>query len=241
MIRLILICLWILFIFVPFGIPALLITLLVGLFSKKLQDRLTMGYVKLVTRGITFLAGEKIVVIGRENVPKSGSFLVVSNHRSFFDIFTAYRFLPNPCACVSKKEWKKLPLLNFWMMLLHCYFLDRKSPRDGLRCSMAVADELRAGRSFWICPEGTRSHKDTLLPFKEGSFRAAFQTGKAILPMTLTHTDDLFEKHLPWVRSGTVTVCFSKPVPTEGLDKAGQKALVQAVQDQIQKAYNEYV
>ena len=240
MIRLILICLWILFIFVPFGIPALLITLLVGLFSKKLQDRLTMGFVRLVTCGITFFAGEKITVVGKENIPKSGSYLVISNHRSFFDIFTAYRFLPSPCACVSKKEWKKLPLLNFWMMLLHCYFLDRKSPRDGLRCSMAVADELRAGRSFWICPEGTRSHKDTLLPFKEGSFRAAFQTGSPLLPMTLTHTDDLFEKHLPWVRAGKVTVCFGEPIPTEGLDKAGQKALVQAIQDQIQKTYNEY-
>ena len=105
---------------------------------------------------------------------------------------------------------------------------------------MAVAEGLRAGRSFWICPEGTRSHKDTLLPFKEGSFRAAFQTGSAILPMTLTHTDDLFEKHLPRVSSGTVTVCFGKPIPTEGLSKAEQKELVQKVRDQIQETYDRY-
>ena len=239
MLRLILVCLWILIVFIILGIPCLLLVFLVGLFSPALKNKLSQAFVVLVSGGITFLSGEKIIVTGLENIPRDESVLYISNHRSFYDIFTAYRYFPGLTACVAKIEWKKLPLLKQWMDNLHCIFLNRKNSREGLKAIIKAAEELRGDHSVWICPEGTRSHSDTLLPFHEGSFRAAFQSGRPVIPMTFTHTDDIFENHLPWIKSATVHLHFDAPLPAENLSRNEQKELIDKVQRIIQERYAE--
>ena len=241
MLRAVLVILWILLVFVLLGLPWLLVLLVVGLFSPALKDRLTQSFVVLVCNGITFLSGEKIEVSGLENIPADRAVLFISNHRSFYDIFTAYRYFKTLTGCLAKIEWKKIPVLNWWMMNLHCIFLDRKNSREGLKCIIKAAEELRNGRSIWICPEGTRGHGDTMAPFHEGSFRAAFQSGAPIVPMTFTHTDDMFENHSPWVKAGTVRLHFDAPIEVKDLSRTEQKEVIAKVWDMIQKRYEEMV
>lgn len=240
MLRLLLVLLWILIFFIVLGIPFLLAVWLIGLFSPSLKNRLSQRFVVFVSGGITFLSGVKIVAHGLENIPADEPVLYISNHRSFYDIFTAYRYFPGLTACVAKIEWKKVPLLRQWMDNLHCIFLNRKNSRDGLKAIVRAAEELRGDHSIWICPEGTRSHGDALLPFHEGSFRAAFQSGRSIVPMTFTRTDDIFENHMPWVKAATVHLIFDKPVPAANLSRAEQKEVIEQVQQKIQERYNEF-
>ncbi len=239
MLRLILVLLWILVVFVIIGVPYLLVLLIVGLFSPALRSRLTQRFIVLVCGGITFLSGEKIEVSGAENIPEDRPVLFISNHRSFYDIFTAYRYFKTDTGCLAKIEWRKIPVLSWYMMLLHCIFLDRKNSRAGLKCIIKCAEELRNGRSIWICPEGTRSHSEQLLPFHEGSFRAAFQSGAPILPFTLTHTDDVFEKHIPWVKAARVRIHFEPPIEVKDLNRTEQKEVIAQVQELIQARYDE--
>ncbi|MBR6704113.1 MAG: 1-acyl-sn-glycerol-3-phosphate acyltransferase [Lachnospiraceae bacterium] len=239
MLRLLLIAIWVLIIMVLLGIPALLVLALIGLFNRELEHRLAQRYVLLIVGGITFLAGEKIVPLGLENIPENEGVLFISNHRSLFDIFTTYRFFKGPTACISKLEWKYVPILKQWMDTIRCIYLDRSSVRAGLKATAKAEDLLKKNVSVWVCPEGTRNHKDELLPFHEGSFRSAFQTGRRIVPFTLTHTDDLFEKHKPWIRPATVTVSFGKPIETAGLSKEQRKALIADIARDIQCQYNE--
>ncbi len=239
MFRLLLIAIWVLIIMVLLGIPALLVLALIGLFNRELEHRLAQRYVLLIVGGITFLAGEKIVPLGLENIPENEGVLFISNHRSLFDIFTTYRFFKGPTACISKLEWKYVPILKQWMDTIRCIYLDRSSVRAGLKATAKAEDLLKKNVSVWVCPEGTRNHKDELLPFHEGSFRSAFQTGRRIVPFTLTHTDDLFEKHKPWIRPATVTVSFGKPIETAGLSKEQRKALIADIARDIQCQYNE--
>ena len=239
MLRLFLIIIWILIIMVILGIPALLIFALIGLFDRELEHRLAQRYVLVIVGGITFLAGEKIVPLGVENIPENEGVLFISNHRSLFDIFSAYRFFKGPTACISKLEWRWVPILKQFMDTIRCIYLDRSSVRAGLKATAKAEELLKKDVSVWVCPEGTRNHKDELLPFHEGSFRSAFQTGKRIVPFTLTHTDDIFEKHRPWIRPATVTIAFGKPIETTGLSKEQRKALIADVARQIQESYNE--
>lgn len=239
MLRFLLIILWIVFIMGIIGIPALLVLGLIWLFNKDLELRLAHRYVRVILGGITWLAGEKIVPIGLENIPDHESVLFISNHRSLFDIFTAYRFFKGPTACISKIEWSRIPILKQWMDTIRTIYLDRSSVRAGLKATAKAEELLKKDISIWVCPEGTRSHSQELLPFHEGSFRSAFQTGKRIVPFTLTHTDDIFEKHRPFVRRATVTIAFGKPIETTGLNKEERKELVEAIRAQIQTTYNE--
>ena len=94
-----------------------------------------------------------------------------------------------------------------------------------------------------IFPEGTFSQGESepdMLPFHEGSFRSAFSTESPIVPVTFVHTDDIFEKHLPFVKATDVTVVFGKPVPTKGLSRQEHKAVSAAVREEIEKTYFQY-
>jgi 1-acyl-sn-glycerol-3-phosphate acyltransferase len=74
-----------------------------------------------------------------------------------------------------------------------------------------------------------------MLPFKEGSFKVAEKTGCAIIPVALTNTDELFEKHVPWVRSAKVVIEFGKPIYPNQLDKEQRKHLGSYVQNIIKE------
>lgn len=241
MIRLFLIGIDILILFIPIGLPAMLVIWLAGLFSASAKDRLALSYAKLIMRSICVLAGVRVNAVGAENIPAEGPVLFVANHRSYFDIFISYQFLTRPCGCVSKIEWSHYPLLKDWIRLLHGVFLDRSTARAGLESTKHIMDELSAGNCFWIYPEGTRNHEDAMLPFKDGSFRAAFRSGCPILPVTMVGTDDIYEKHRPIVKPGEVTICFGKPIETKELDRPAQKALIQEIHQQIQSTYDSYL
>ena len=77
-----------------------------------------------------------------------------------------------------------------------------------------------------IFPEGTRNATDELLlPFKEGSFKMAEKTGCPIIPMALTNSADIFENHLPKIKSTHVILQYGKPIYPNELDKDTRKKL----------------
>ena len=239
MLGLLLIVIWLFFVLFLGGILYLPILGLIGLFNRELEHRLGQRYCVFIANGITFCAGEKIIPLGVENIPKDEAVLFISNHRSMFDILTAYRYFPGLTACISKVEWKRVPFLRQLMDTIRCIYLDRRNVRAGLKTTAEAEKLLEQGVSVWVCPEGTRNQKEELLPFHEGSFRSAFKTGARILPFTLVHTDHIFERHKPWVRRATVTISFGKPIETKGLSRDEQKALIARIAHDIQCEYNE--
>ena len=237
--RTVLLLLYIVLTLVVFGIPALLVLILIGLFSRSARDRASF----VVARGAMWIAcriaGIRLTVIGRENIPTDRNAYYIANHRSYFDQFIALPLMPRPCGFLSKKEFEKIPLLSWWMKLLHCVFLNRASVRDGLKATEDMQKVLEQGISLWVSPEGTRSQQATVLPFKEGSFRPAFRTGTPIVPVTIVNSEAVYELHKPKVKAARVTVSFGEPIPTEGLEKSAQRALVKEIETAIQHRYEE--
>ena len=121
---------------------------------------------------------------------------------------------------------KKVPLLSLWMKRLHCLFLNREDVKEGLKTILAGIENIKNGISMCIFPEGTRNTTDELLlPFKEGSFKMAEKTGCPIIPMALTNSADIFENHLPKIKSTHVILQYGKPIYPNELDKETRKKL----------------
>ena len=75
-------------------------------------------------------------------------------------------------------------------------------------------------------PEGTRNRNEDpldLLPFKEGSLKIAEKSGCPVVPVALTGTADVFERHLPFIYPAHVTIEFGKPFIVKELEPEQRK------------------
>lgn len=232
--RLILIVLFLLIFFI-ISIPLFFIEFIIGKFSQRAKVSSSQKIVVGAFHVVLFLAGIKRKVLGVENVPKDEPILYVSNHRSYFDVPISYVSLPTLTGFIAKKEIRKVPILRTWMKNLQCLFLDRDDIRQGMKTILQAIEQVKAGYSIFISPEGTRNHEKEMLPFKEGSFKVAEKTGCAIVPVALTNTDEIFENHMPWVKPAKVVLEFGKPIYPGQLDAETKKHLGAHVQGIIKE------
>ena len=238
MIRFIFLVIFVL-LFLILGSPLLVTEYIIGKFSADVKSRRSLAIVKWAFRVCLFIAGTKVTVIGEENVPKDEAVLYVGNHRSYFDIVAGYMSIDGCCGFVAKKEMEKIPILATWMRLISCLFLDRKNVKEGLKTILAAIDQVKAGISVWIFPEGTRSQNEEMLEFKEGSMKIAEKSGCAIIPVAFKGTDDIFEKHMPFIRASHVQVQFGEPIYPKQLSREEKKFLGALVRGKIQDMLDE--
>ena len=209
---------------------------IIGMISPKAQETsrlaIVQGYVKL----LLWICGVKVTLIGRERIPADTASLFTPNHRSMFDILVMLAYAPSTPAFISKKEWKKIPLLSWWIDWMHGFYLDRENLREGLKVVLAAAEAMKGGQSVVIFPEGTRnrgSDERELLPFHEGSFEIATKSGCPIIPVSINHTSEIFEDQFPKVRAGRVILEYGTPIETKDMTREDRKFLGKRVREII--------
>ena len=221
-------------------IPLMLVTLIIKIFNKQAADRFALFVVnKLGFNICRIVAGVRIKVIGRDKIP-DGAVLYICNHRGFFDTITTYPQVKGPTGYVAKKDILYAPLLNVWMILLHCQFLDRKKPRSGMDMLLKSIELIKQGISICIFPEGTRNRdpeSTDLLPFHAGSFKIATKTGCPIVPITVINANKVWEDHFPWMHGKNMVIEYGDPIYTADLSKEELKAVPDTVHDIIEQTY----
>jgi 1-acyl-sn-glycerol-3-phosphate acyltransferase len=90
-----------------------------------------------------------------------------------------------------------------------------------------------------IMPEGTRSPDDHLLPFHDGAFRVAIESGVPILPMAVAGTRHAMAKNSLRFNRARAVVRVLDPVETAGLTQADVPTLRDRVREMITRAREE--
>ena len=224
--------------FLIVSIPIQLVLFIIGKFNPMAKKKGSLAIVSWAFNVVIFISGIKRTVIGEENVPRDQAVLYVGNHRSIFDIVLAYPRVPNPTGFIAKKEILKVPLLNIWMIYMDCLFLDRSDIRKGLEMVLTAIEKVKNGISIFIYPEGTRNKTDAPLgEFHKGSFKIAQKSGCPIVPVVINHSDEIFEKHIPFIRRTKVTIEYCKPIVLSELSKEDQKNIDSYVKNIIETTY----
>lgn len=214
----------VLFLFV-FGVLSIFwlgILWIIGKFSPKTKEILSLKTVQGTLKIIGFLAGVKLKVIGRDKVPDNEAVMYVANHSGFYDIVMGYPLVKGQTAFVSKKE-NKFPILTQYMNNTRGMFFDRDDIKEGMKVILNCIELIKQGISVFIFPEGTRTRTGEMNPFKEGSFKIASKTGCKVVPIAITGTAAIFEDHLPWLKSGEVVIEFGDPFVISELDEENRK------------------
>lgn len=164
-------------------------------------------------------SGSTVTVNGLENLPDEGPVVYISNHQGNFDIPLLMGYIDRPKGFISKIEIKKIPIINKWMELIHCVFMDRSTLKGSAGAIIEGIKLLKQGHSLVIFPEGTRSKGDQMGEFKSASFKLATKPGVPIVPITIDGSYKLMEEGHNHIRKGHVILTIHPPIPTKGLSK----------------------
>ena len=178
------------------------------------------------------MSGIRVRLAGAEHLQRGTPAIYVGNHSSNLDppvVFVALRALAPRLRTLYKAELRRLPLIVWVFDLAGFVPLERQNPEQSLPAVDRAVDALKAGNSFFIFPEGTRSRTGELLPFKKGGFVMAIAAGVPIVPMAVSGGGAAMRKGSPIIRPATVTVRLGPPIPTKGLTFDDRNALVDRV------------
>jgi len=134
-----------------------------------------------------------ISIKGRENIGKSKTYVIISNHQSALDIVILYRLYTH-FKWIAKRELFRVPFIGWNLKLNRHVPIDRASARSAVVMMKRALDHLEQGSSILIFPEGTRSEDGAIRRFKDGAFVIAKKAEVAILPVVINGTLETLPK-----------------------------------------------
>jgi len=177
--------------------------------------------------------GSRVTVQGLEYLDPRKSYILVSNHQSFFDIFSLLGYLPLQFRWIAKAELFRIPLLGWAMSRTGYIRIERGSPKKAYRSMIAAAEKVRNGVSVLIFPEGTRSPDGNLQPFKKGVFLIALKSQAPILPIAIRGTRDNMRKNDWRSYPGHVEIRIFPSIETAGFSTDKEAELSEQVRNTL--------
>ncbi len=149
-------------------------------------------------------------VIGRENLPRNGAFIVAAKHQSTFETMKLHLLLNDP-AIVLKKELLRIPIWGRYLKQTGMIPIDRGAGRRAVGDMLTASQQARAdGRPIVIFPQGTRVPAGAKRAYKSGVTALYQELGLPILPLALN--SGLFWPRHGMKHGGTVTFSFLPPI-----------------------------
>jgi 1-acyl-sn-glycerol-3-phosphate acyltransferase len=186
------------------------------------------------------VAGIRIKIQGRENIPVGRACIFMANHVSYLDAPALMSSLPGRTVVFLKRELMKLPVLGYAFKLAHFIPVDRTG--DAAEAQLAVGEAQRvlaSGLHITTFVEGMRSPDGRMLPFKKGPFYLAKDSGAPCIPISIFGSEKILPVDSKRIYPGSVHIVFHPPI--DPADYATRDELSDAVRAAIASRLPEWM
>ena len=155
-------------------------------FTKSItRYRIGVVWCKMALWVLSRLCGVRYQIQGLENIPQAHTPLIVlGKHQSAWETIAYPAILPNELCFVFKRELLFLPFFGWALGSLGMIHINR-GDREKAREAVAIQGKQCLAQGKWITmfPEGTRTPRGSIKPYRRGGVRLAISTSTDILPI----------------------------------------------------------
>ena len=128
-------------------------------------------------------------LIGRENIPQKGNFIMVSNHGSLLDPPLLGHALGRNISFMAKAELFKIPFLGFVIGACGAYPVKRGiADKNTIQ---TACNKLSSNKCIGIFIDGTRQKNGRVNKPKQGAALLAFKNQTLLLPVAIVNSHKL--------------------------------------------------
>lgn len=170
---------------------------------------------------------------------KDTNAIYIGNHSSYLDFFISASVF-TPAKGFAEEAYKKIPIFGF-IYKVNCILISRKSEKSRKKGRKKVEDNLRNKVSVLIYPEGKFNETDQmLLPFYDGAFSMAVNTGVPIRPVLFPDTRKRWNpsSFFSWT-PGKCRALFLEEIPSKGKSPEELKNITYKVMEKRLKVLNQ--
>jgi 1-acyl-sn-glycerol-3-phosphate acyltransferase len=180
--------------------------------------------VRLWCRLILALSGCSLRLEGGNHLTSvAGPVILAANHASYLDVVVLLAAVPLPFRFVAKHELARAPLVGCVIRKVGHLTVERGQAARSVTDAGRIIGALQAGLSVLVFPEGTFARAPGILPFRLGGFKAAADTGRPVIPVTIRGAREILPAYAWLPAPGPVTVTVSAPIMAE---ENGWRAMV---------------
>lgn len=168
----------------------------------------------------------KMRIVGAENLPPNGAYVLAANHYSEFDplvVAVAVWRLGRPPRFLTKESLFRVPVLGWALRATDMVPVSRSSSSASARQTLLISQKLvDEGRGVVVYPEGSLTRDPDMWPMrgKTGAVRLALTARIPVIPMAQWGVQEIMPRYGKlrlWPLRRPVTVVVGPPVDLSDL------------------------
>lgn len=160
-------------------------------------------------------------IIGLENIPKEGAYLLVMNHLSIWDPPVVFMHTPRRMIVFVADKWRKNAFIAWVLNTVGAVWVARgEADMSAIKHSLSL---LRGGTPMGMAPEGTRSRTGALIEGKTGAAYLADRAGVLLVP-TVVYGTEAVTDNMKRLRRTEIVMQVGEPfrLPANGRAKGAE-------------------
>lgn len=177
-------------------------------------------------------------VHGKENVPESGAFLLVSNHQSFLDPLFCGILLKRPLYFLARNTLFKNRFFG-WLIASMNTIPVRRGEAD-ISAIKTVISKLKAGHGVCLFPEATRTKDGKIAAFKPGFGLLCRRGFAAVVPTVIDGAFECWPRDKKLFSVGKeIVVSYGPAITAEQVKNMSDRELAEKLTSKLRQMQND--